>query len=380
MIIGYDGKRAVQNNTGLGNYSRLLVEKMAATYPEHRYLLYAPRKRDNKRLATINTLSNVEIHYPASALWRALPSLWRTWGETCDLHNDRVDLFHGLSGELPLNIPKAHIPTVVTIHDLIFRRIPDNYRPIDRYIYDYKFHRATNMATRIIAISERTKTDIVTDYGIDPAKIDVVYQGCDTQFLRRPGPEAIDAVRRKYGLDRPYIISVGTLEPRKNQLQAIRGLAALPTDIDLVLVGRRSDYARTRLDPAISSLKLNGRVKFLEGIPFHELPALYAGAELSSYTSRYEGFGLPVIESLSVGTPVIVATGSCLEEAGGPSAPAISPDSVEQWAATAGKLLDDTALRQRITAEGHAYVGRFSHDNMARQVMETYRKAIGAGG
>jgi len=179
-----------------------------------------------------------------------------------------------------------------------------------------------------------------------------------------------------YGLDRPYIISVGTLEPRKNQLQAVEGLAALPQDLDLLLVGRRSDYARRVLDPAIARLRLTERVKFLEGIPFAHLPALYAGALLSSYTSRYEGFGLPVIESLSVGTPVIAATGSCLEEAGGPDTPAIDPDSVEQWATTAMRFITDRDYAISVGAKGREYVGRFSHEAMACGTMATYLAAI----
>lgn len=376
MIIGFDGKRAVQNNTGLGNYSRLLVEKMATIFPDNRYLVYAPRRRENPRLASIEKLDNVAFAYPESGFWRRMPSLWRSWGITDRLKADSLTLYHGLSGELPLNIGRAGIPSVVTIHDLIFRHFPENYRAIDRRIYDYKFRRACLDATRVIAISEKTKADITADYGIDPAKIDVVYQGCDTIFRHRPDDATIAEIKRLYGLDRPYIISVGTLEPRKNQLQAVEGLAALPQDLDLLLVGRRSDYARRVLDPAIARLRLTERVKFLEGIPFAHLPALYAGALLSSYTSRYEGFGLPVIESLSVGTPVIAATGSCLEEAGGPDTPAIDPDSVEQWATTAMRFITDRDYAISVGAKGREYVGRFSHEAMARGTMATYLAAI----
>lgn len=376
MIIGFDGKRAVQNNTGLGNYSRLLVEKMATIFPDNRYQVYAPRRRENPRLASIEKLDNVAFAYPESGFWRRMPSLWRSWGITDRLKADSLTLYHGLSGELPLNIGRAGIPSVVTIHDLIFRHFPENYRAIDRRIYDYKFRRACLDATRVIAISEKTKADITADYGIDPAKIDVVYQGCDTIFRHRPDDATIAEIKRLYGLDRPYIISVGTLEPRKNQLQAVEGLAALPQDLDLLLVGRRSDYARRVLDPAIARLRLTERVKFLEGIPFAHLPALYAGALLSSYTSRYEGFGLPVIESLSVGTPVIAATGSCLEEAGGPDTPAINHDSVEQWATTAMRFITDRDYAISVGAKGREYVGRFSHEAMARGTMATYLAAI----
>lgn len=376
MIIGFDGKRAVQNNTGLGNYSRLLVEKMATIFPDNSYLLYAPHQRQNPRLTPIEALGNVAFRYPQSSAAKLFPSIWRSVGITSDLQADGVSLFHGLSGELPLNIHKASMASVVTIHDLIFKHFPQNYKAIDRRIYDYKFRRACIDASRIIAISEKTKADIVVDYHINPDKIDVVYQGCDTRFAVRPDEITIAHTLQKYAITNPYIISVGTLEPRKNQEQAVKGLAALPTDIHLVLVGQRGEYAREVLDSLIKNYKLTDRVKFLEGISFDDLPALYAGALLSSYTSRYEGFGLPVTESLSVGTPVIVATGSCLEEAGGPNTPSISSENIEQWAETARMLIDNDSLRREIATKGRAYVQRFSHDAMARGTMETYRKAL----
>lgn len=121
MIIGFDGKRAVQNNTGLGNYSRLLVEKMATIFPDNRYRVYAPRRRENPRLTSIEKLDNVAFAYPESGFWRRMPSLWRSWGITDRLKADTLTLYHGLSGELPLDIGRAGIPSVVTIHDLIFR-------------------------------------------------------------------------------------------------------------------------------------------------------------------------------------------------------------------------------------------------------------------
>ncbi len=375
MIIGYDGKRAVENNTGLGNYSRLLVEVLADRYADNNYLLYAPRLRENPRLRPLLEHTNVNIVTPGSLWGRMACSAWRSNGITSQLKRDKVDLYHGLSGELPLNIDEFDGPTVVTVHDVIFRRFPEVYSPIDRRIYDYKFGRAVHDATRVIAISQRTKKDIIEFYGIDSDKIDVVYQGCDSQFHTRPSDDEIAQVKKRYGLDRPYIITVGTVETRKNQALALMGLKSLPDELDLVIVGKHTPYARVLKD-YIDREALESRVKFIEDAPFADLPALYAGAFCSSYTSRYEGFGIPVIESLGVGTPVIVATGSCLEEAAGPSAPAVDPDDVEEWLNTVKELINYPATRAKLARQGMEYVKRFSNEDMAERTMETYRRAI----
>ncbi len=375
MKIGYDGKRAVFNNTGLGNYSRLLVDVLSSRYPEHEYVLFSPGLNDNERLKPLLERSNIRIEIPDTAMGRAVDSLWRIQGVTSQLSRSKVDLMHGLSGELPLNIGQSHIPSVVTIHDLIFRKFPECYSAIDREIYDYKFRSAAGNATRVLAISECTKRDLVNEYRIDPDRIDVVYQGCHSQFKRTPTAEEITAAKAKYHLDRPYIITVGTIERRKNQIMSVRGLRGLPQDFDIVLVGRRTSYIKD-IERYALQYNITDRIKLLENVPFSDLPALYAGAFCSSYTSRYEGFGIPVIESLSVGTPVIVATGSCLEEAGGPDVPAVDPDDVEGWVTTVKELIDYPNAHRNIATKGRAYVSRFSDLNMATGTMQVYERAL----
>lgn len=356
--------------TGLGNYSRLLVEVLSERFPDNDYLLYAPRLKHNPRMLTLMERENVDIYTPGRG-----GAAWRSYGLTDQLIADNIKLYHGLSGELPMNIRQFDGAKVLTIHDLIFRRYPSCYKMVDRKIYDYKFRRSCREADRIIAISERTKLDIMEYYGIPADKIDVVYQGCHEQFHRTPSPEEIQAVKKKYGIDRPYILTVGTVETRKNQQMAVRGIRGVHAEMELIIVGRRTDYAKT-LDEYIRSFHIENRVKFLENVDFKDLPALYAGAFCSSYTSRYEGFGIPVIESLSVGTPVIVATGSCLEEAGGPATPAVGPDDVEQWIYTIREMVNFPEVRDNLVAEGRAYIERFSDEAMAQGTMETYRRAL----
>ncbi len=376
LTIGFDAKRAMNNMTGLGNYSRLVIEVMADTLRDSRLLLYAPRDSHNPRLEPIVTShDNVKVVTPDSSLPGAL---WRTWGITRQLRRDGVMLYHGLSNELPLNIRRSGIPSVVTIHDVIYRRLPRCYKAVDRAIYDYKYGRSARNADRVIAISERTRDDIIEYYGVDPSRIDVVYQACDPQFAVPVDDKRVREVLERYGLaSRPYVIGVGTVEERKNQLLTLKALRTLPDDVALVLVGRRTPYADL-LDSYAASHRLTDRLLWLTDVPFADLPALYRGAVAASYPSRYEGFGLPVTEALSAGTPIVVATGSCLEEAAGPDAPAVNPDDPEAMAHALNNIIHDSQYARRLIEQGQAHIARFSPQAFAQGILDTYKKTLHA--
>lgn len=196
MIIGFDGKRAVSNLTGLGNYSRLIVEAVAREHPSDSLLLFAPRDSDNPRLAPLRALPNVSIHTPAPSEARLGGAFWRSFGLTKSLKSRGVQLFHGLSNELPLNIGKAGIPSVLTMHDVIYRTMPECYSLPDRKIYDLKYGASCRRATRIIAISECTRRDIMRFYGVPEERISVVYQGVDSIFHAAWTPVQIEEIRQ----------------------------------------------------------------------------------------------------------------------------------------------------------------------------------------
>ena len=375
LIIGFDAKRAAQNRTGLGNYSRFVVRGLSRYAQAGRLLLYVPDAAKASALEGVERERGVELRTPQRGLWPWLRSLWRVWGMTHDIAADGVQLFHGLSNELPLNIRRAKgVKSVVTIHDLIFLRYPQYYKPIDRWIYRYKFRRACEQADRVIAVSECTKRDIVRFFGTLEEKIDVVYQGCDERFRQRVSDDKKEEVRARYALPERYILYVGSIEERKNLIAVARALPLLQDrEVHVIAVGRRTAEAE-RIDAFVASAGLENRFRMISGVPLADLPAFYQMAEVFVYPSRFEGFGIPLLEALCSGVPAIGCTGSCLEEAGGPSSLYVSPDDVQALAAAIDHVLSDAALREHMVREGHAWAERFRADVLTQRLMETYEK------
>lgn len=373
MIIGFDGKRAVSNMTGLGNYSRLVIESLAREMDDPRLLVYAPRRKENPRISRLMEMPGVEWRLPEGVI---KGSLWRTFGVTRDIMADGISVYHGLSNELPLNIRKSGIPSVVTIHDVIYRRCPDCYSFADRKIYDFKYGASCRNADRIIAVSECTKRDVVELYDIDPDKIDVVYQGCDDSFRAHISDDELRHVRQELGLPSKYVLQVGTVEKRKNLELTVRAMSALPPDVCLLVIGRDRNGYKEYTRNIASKLGVEGRVVYRHDIPFRYFPAVNRLAEVIVYPSRYEGFGIPVIEGLESGRPVVAATGSCLEEAGGDAAVYVDPDSPSQLAEALLTMLAGGPEVEECIRRGYAHARRFDNSRMAGNIMNVYSKIL----
>lgn len=376
MRIGFDAKRAAQNATGLGNYSRFVIRILKNHFPEDEQVLYVPNPKKTQHLD--KAASNTEPRFP-QGIWQRLRSIWRVWGVTSDLKRDRIDLFHGLSNELPLNIRKAGCRSVVTIHDLIFLHYPKYYHWIDRKIYDFKFRLACRNADRVIAVSEFTKREIMKYYGTPEAKIDVVYQGCDPAFAAPVSKEKLDDVALRYSLPRQFILYVGSIEERKNLMLVAKAIASRPSAFShkIVAVGKRTPY----VDEIRQYLETNGiadRVMFFHKVPFADLPSFYRLADAFVYPSRIEGFGIPMLEAISSGLPAIGCTGSCLEEAGGPHCIYVDPDDAQAMSAALCRVVSDKELRETMIREGYKYARNFTDEVLAGKVHETYSSILQA--
>lgn len=378
MKIGFDAKRAAQNRTGLGNYSRFVLRILSQQNAENDYHLYIPKQTRTPYLAEIPTLGKLHLHFPDTWLWRKLSSLWRVWGMTKNIKSDNIEIFHGLSNELPLNITSSGVKSIVTIHDVIFKHYPQYYNWIDRKIYDYKFRRACINASHVIAVSQYTKQEIIRYYGIDGEKISVAYQGCDTAYTQDIAPEKLAEVKKRYNLPDKFLLYVGSIEERKNLLLAVKALRLIDENIKLVAVGKTTPY----VDTIKRYIKYSGKkgladdVIFMHNVPFADLPSFYRLATTFVYPSRIEGFGIPLLEAITSGVPAIGCTGSCLEEAGGPGSIYVAPDDHEAMAQTILRTFHDEPLRNSMINMGKTYAKRFSDHLLCQDIIHIYNKVL----
>lgn len=372
MKIGFDAKRAFFNYSGLGNYSRNIILYLQKFYPGHSYHLYVPRKREGMG---DSLEKNQQIHFPESRIGKKLPSFWRSYWLPGRLEADELDLYHGLSNEIPFGIHKKKIKSIVTIHDLIFLRYPHWYPPIDRKIYLRKSRYSCQAANRIIAISEQTKQDIIEFYGIGADKIDVVYQGCDPIYYEEVSEAKRKEIRVKYDLPGEYLLNVGTIEKRKNLLVLVQALHSRNIDKPLVVVGRPKPYA----DEVKSYIRQHRMedIYFLENVPSEDLPALYQMSALFIYPSQFEGFGIPILEALNSGVPVITSKGSCFAEAGGEHSMYAEPGNVDELGEAVVKVLNDSELRKRMIEKGYNHAQSFRENVIADNIMKVYEEVAG---
>ncbi len=375
MKIGFDAKRLFSNGSGLGNYSRTLVRNLTKFYPDHQFHLYT-----TKVSAAIDTLAIEKS--PATTVTyvgHSLKAYWRTFSIKKDLRAAGIQIYHGLSHEIPFNLQKTGIKSVVTIHDLIYRTHPELFPLIDRKIYHWKFSNSIANADRIIAISENTRQDILRYFAVDPAKIRVIYQSCAPAFQAPFLPGAVAEVRAKFKLPARYLLFVGTISRRKNIEVILRAMSMAPAGLlpDLVIIGRGKDY-QEKIEALAHSLGLQERLQIINNLDdTPDLVQVYRGATVVIYPSIYEGFGLPIAEGMLAKVPVIAADNSSLREAGGPSTRYFNPDQPGELVQQLTEVLNQEALREEMIRSGYAYaMERFSDQRTAEQLMELYREVL----
>lgn len=383
MNIGFDAKRAAQNRTGLGNYSRFVIRILSEKFAGNQYHLYTPKPHRMPYLQEIPTLKHLFLHFPPQGIWSRIRSLWRVWGITKDIQKDGIQIFHGLSNELPLNIgtPEQRkmkaggkgCKYIVTLHDLIFIHTPQYYHWMDRQIYNFKFRRACRCADRVIAVSEYTKQEIMHYYHTPESKIDVVYQGCDPVFSQEIEEGKLQEVKARYQLPDKFVLYVGSIEERKNLMLVAKAMAELNrrAAIHVVAVGRRTAYV-DQIQDFLKAQGIDYLFHFYHQVPYADLPSFYKWASTFAYPSRIEGFGIPLLEAISSGVPAIGCTGSCLEEAGGPNSIYVNPDDAKGMADAILRTCTDEPLRQHMISEGKKYALNFSDEKLSHDLMKVY--------
>jgi glycosyltransferase involved in cell wall biosynthesis len=371
MIIGFDAKRALFNRSGLGNYSRSTLRLLAQFYPANEYFLYSPKDSGD----LFQAYNNQKITTPDSGIYTLFPALWRSWGIQKEVAHHKLNIFHGLSNELPFGIQKTGVKTVVTIHDLIFLHFPEYYPFIDRKIYLHKFRHACEIADQIIATSEATKTDIMAFFRTDPKKIEVVYQTCDSSFRKWVSDTQKEVVKKKYQLPKKFILFLGTIEKRKNVLSLIKAYLGEDIDIPLVIAGKSTAYL-DEIKAYIGQNPARGRILFRHNIKTEDLPAVYQSASLFVYPSVIEGFGIPILEALYSGVPVVTSTGSCFAETGGDAALYCDPYDYQQLGNLIVKVLKDKELSNSMIKTGYLHAAKFNEENVAANLMKVYRDLL----
>ncbi len=371
MRIGFDAKRAYFNYSGLGNYSRNTIRYLSQKFPDIECYLYIPKKKNQ---IPNGAFTNHTLVYPQSWKGRNFSSLWRSYWLGKELVRDGIQLYHGLSNEIPFDIIKNNVPSVVTIHDLIFLRFPEWYKAIDRKIYGKKARFSCTNADRVISISEQTRSDIVNYFRTPEEKIDVVYQGCDPDFYEQWTEGAKQTLKQKYHLPASYLLYVGTIEPRKNLLQVIQARHRGKLDIPLIIIGRSTPYIR-QIHEYIASNSLKN-ITFLKDVPNEDLPGIYQMADAFVYPSRFEGFGIPILEAIFSRTPVITSKGGCFRETGGESSIYVDPDDTDELIHAIRLVLENVQLRTEMQEKGYNHACKFKDENIADNLMEVYRKVI----
>ena len=373
MAIYLDVSAAVHRRAGLGRYAESLTRALVARSPA-RYALFYNRERGIEPLEGLETLptQTVALGYKP---WRMVVWLGQLGRVGLDGQLPGLELFHATEHLLP---PFRQTPTVLTVHDLIFRHLPAHHKRLNRWYLNATMPLYCRRASHIIAISQQTRRDLIGAYGVDPEKVSVIYEAADPRFRPQPA-EAVERVRARYGLPERYLLFVGTIEPRKNLgrlLNAFEAAQAEGLSDGLVIVGRKGwlyedFFARLERSPAREAVHFPGYV------PDEALPPLYAGAQALVFPSFFEGFGLPVLEAMACGTPVATSDSSCLPEIGGEAAIYFDPHETEGVTEAVLRLLGDPELGEALRERGLAQAGAFSWARTAVETERVYDDVLG---
>ena len=369
MTIGFDGKRLYDNKTGLGNYSRTLLHRLINFYPNEQYKIFVHQKYfEDSPYKYPKFVDNTVVSDAFSS------DLWRFKGVEDDVAQHEIDIYHGLSNEVP-DLPSS-IKKVVTIHDVIFHKMPKTFPFIDRQMYAYKTKKACHIADAIIAVSEQTKQDLIELTKTPEEKIHVIYPTWNKEYEHDCSIVLKEEYYNRYGLPRDFVLFVGAISKRKNFLRLLQAMT-LPENQDkhLVAVSNGGDEY-SKAEEFIYEKNLEGRVFFLKDLPWFELPIIYHMSQGLVYPSLYEGFGLPILEALRCGKPVITSNLSSMPEVGGDACIFIDPNNVEEISAAINFIYYNIDLAMEVKGKAIQQIQKFHPQKMTEKMMQVYKSIL----
>lgn len=379
MRIGFNGRYVQKTLSGIEYYLLNLVSGLSEIDRSNEYFIFLNRQAftdESARSHLDKTGVNIRVsdRFSGSRLSR-LSWDYATLGR--DLNREKIDLFHGPSFSVPL---VKTCPSVVTIHDMAFRHTPESYTRLNRYYFKVLLPLVVKKVAAIITDSQSSKRDIVNLLSVPEEKVSVVYPGVSPEFRDIRGDESGDRVRCKYKTGKSFIFNVsGLITPRKNLDTLIKAYARLKDtgliDRKLVIVGRAAWNYGGVFD-LVSRLRLDNDVIFTGSVPKEDLVELYNSADLSVFPSLYEGFGFPVIESMSCGTPVVCSNTSSLPELAGEACRLVDPTDDEGLSEAISEILSDTDLRDDMSRRGLVRAKGFDWKETAKRTLEVYRQAV----
>jgi len=379
MLVGIDASRAqVSQRTGTENYSQNLIFALSKIDLRNSYRLYL-QKRDKE-------FENLPTNFEKKVI--AMPRFWTQIGLSLEVLKNPPDLLFIPAHTLPI-IRRPNLKTIVTIHDLGAEFLPGFHTFFGREYLLFSTKYAVKNATALIAVSWATKKDLIEKLGADSEKIFVIHEGVDHERFKIQSEKGrVDKVLKKYKICQPYFLFVGTIQPRKNIEKLIQAFALIvkgrmpskikypksysPSSLQLIIVGKRGWLAE-EIYRAPKKFGVEGKVRFLGYVDSSDLPAIYSGCLAFVLPSLFEGFGLPVLEAMACGAPVILSKTSSLTEVGGNAALYISPNDVNQLADSMYKVLDPD-LREKIAAKSLIQAKKFSWEKCATQTLEVFEK------
>jgi glycosyltransferase involved in cell wall biosynthesis len=368
-VIYIDVAAAVHGRAGLGRYADSLARTLVAKDPER----YAFFFNQSGNVHPLDGLKGIPVRTVRAGYkpWRM--AVWL--GQLAALGFDRLlpgaELYHATEHLL---MPLRRVPTVLTVHDLIFHLFPQHHKRLNYWYLNAAMPLYCRRANAIIAVSQATKRDLVRIYGLDPAKVTVVHEAAAPHFTPAP-PAQVAQVRARYALPNQYLLHVGTIEPRKNLnrlLEAVHRLREGGEDVRLVVVGSKG-WLYQGFFQLLEELDLKDAVQLPGYVPDADLPAVYSGASLAVVPSLYEGFGLPVLEAMSCGTPVVCSNVSSLPEVGGGAVRYFDPTDVPAMTDAIVTVWRDELLREAMRQRGLARAAQFSWAQAAEETQTVYR-------